>query len=577
MPSVREIKFGEQVKPLQQFRLRAVKGEPTQQRWLLVACRDKDFDLSTAYLNDDGKFIVTLCYESVSYGDFWASIATLKLDGNKWWLIGWRVRYACDRAGFVEALDGGTVKLPRIKVGKNKGKHGGKLTWTGRVFEVDAIVGSHKLKLLDLSNFGIELDAYADRLEDVNYAAVADAVAELLQMSSAIGISICKSTAAQLGWYRCRQIGLTADVHVNMSAQCRELERRAYFGGRCEPFKLGDIPGTTYSLDVKSCYAHVCKEYPLPYRCIAEFPCGCEVGHLLELASAQWIADVVIDTDSPDYPVRWDGKVIYPIGKFSTSLCWPELQHAINLGRVRRVMRAQAYQASRWLADYATWYALARGVNRPLYSERMGGAVKAIFNSSLGYTAREKYEWIPWDSQIGFKYWLGVAASPEDRRSIVSAQVLDSERRWLRVAGEPREAMPFLHATICSWARVLLLRIFAVAGRENILYCDTDGILVNRAGREALERDREITGRSPGQLIERFTPGSARIQGQKSYRIGKQWIQSGVVKTRYSKFAERRLLVSETGRSDSHGNVSPFQLDCIVGPGGIETCRNHMA
>jgi hypothetical protein len=149
--------------------------------------------------------------------------------------------------------------------------------------------------------------------------------------------------------------------------------------------------------------------------------------------------------------------------------------------------------------------------------------------------------------------------------------------RWLRIAGEPREAMPFLHATICSYARVKLLEIFQIAGRENILYCDTDGILVTRNGAMRLiEDDGEHTKYLCG-LVERFPCGSALIRGQKNYQVGDNVIHAGVVDVRLDKTRGKKVLTCATGRTDSDGRVHPFTMTCEDNGGESERWTNEMA
>ena len=231
-------------------------------------------------------------------------------------------------------------------------------------------------------------------------------------------------------------------------------------------------------------------------------------------------------------------------------------------GRVIRVLRAARYAVGPVLREYAEWYLSVRQCKKSCSVGGSVGWLKAMFNASLGYTAREKYEYQPWEVSIPFDYWIGIAKSPDDGLTAVQAQKLDTETRWLRIAGEPREAMPFLHATICSYARVKLLEIFQAAGRENILYADTDGILCTTEGARNLLRQSPGDGKYPLGLVERFSPGPARILGQKTYSVGDNVIAAGVVGTRKDKTLGKTVLVTTTGRRDADGRVRPFVFRC---------------
>jgi hypothetical protein len=554
------LQFGEASTPVHQYKLKVPKGARSQRNWLLLAARDKEFALGRLMRVDGPEMWLFKPGQFLPWFELWRSLADVPTGGLKYWLVGWRMAFALDRADLVEALNGGLVQLPKIRIGKNKGRHGGKLTINPRITEVDLVAGANKIKALDLQNFGVDDEHFTPGLDQVDTEHVRSGVMALSLLGDLTEISINKSTAAQIGWTACRA-RLPADkLYINCDPNCRSLERRAYHAGRNEAFFLGDCPGTTYSLDMASCYANICLKESLPCQMIEQFDHGLDLAAINVMGNDHWIADCVIRTEEPDYPLRWNGKPIFPVGTFATSLPWPELSHALRNGRVVKIGRAARYKAAPIFALYAQWYLNARQAFKADFLAPSASMLKSIFNSSLGFTAREKYEWQPWQTAIGFRYWLGHVKSPDDMASLVAAQVLDDESRWLRVAGEPREAMPFLHATITSYARVQLAEIIRWAGSQNVLYCDTDGVLVNHAGASALSADGSGQGFYWCGLVERFPPGAARINGQKNYRIGSNVIHAGAVKTRYSATLRKRVLKTDEGRTGPTGRVEPLRF-----------------
>lgn len=563
--STRKPEFGEPVVPVSQSLLRTPQGDVSQEHWLLMVCRDKEF-----YLCDvaAGKYPV-LVSEHVDgwlpYSELWAALAGLELGGRKHWLIGWRMRYALDAADFCGALARGDVALPKIRIGKNKGRHGGKLTINGRIVEVDVVCGRNKIKMLDWSNFGVKPPTLAGGVACVSMEDCENTMLDLFALAGRAKMIVNKTSAAQLGWNHARRTTNLRGLHVNRDGRTRELERASYHAGRCECFRLGDVPGVIHSLDVKSCYATICRDELLPCRVIEEYRLGLPVGRVDPNGKDQWIADVVVKTDSPDYPLRWQGSPVYPVGQFRTALPWPELRHALRAGRVMAISRAARYEAAPVLQEYAEWYLRMRASFSASTSAALAGPLKAIFNASLGYTAREKYDWVPWHCQLGHPYWIGTTINPEDRNGVVSAQKLDEEKRWLKIDGEPREAMPFLHATICSYARALLLRIMRDAGAGETLYCDTDGVLVTTCGVNNLRDAGRGADCYRYGLVRRFKPGACRIQGQKSYSVGTAVIQSGVPKTRYDGTLKRSVPTTDTGRVAADGRIVPYEFRFVGG------------
>lgn len=581
---IREYTYNDRQRPHAQFPLREPKGKPTQQRWIVAWWGKDSFELREGVWNGTSVEWLDGTDGDRPYAELWSVLASFTNCKTKIWLIGHGTGYALDRANFTDSLELGSVCLPKIVRGKNRGKHGGKLTLSRRITEVDVLCGRNKIKLLDWVNFALTLPESVTVEASTTLRNCCDLLQSWLSTATRLKVQVNKTTAAQLGWSKARADCLSHALHVNLDPSCRALERRAYHAGRNECFSLGRIPGTTFSLDVKSCYANICLSENLPIRMIEEYRHGCDLDKIDADGHDHWIADVVIKTETPDYPLAWEGTPIYPVGQFRTSLPWPELRRSLRHGHVVRVLRAARYEAAPVLRDYAEWYLRSRVELAGSGDNAASGPLKAMFNASLGYTARQKYDWHPWETQIGFPYWLGIARSPLDGETPVQAQKLDDERRWLRIDGEPREAMPFIHAAITSYARIRLLEIFEAAGRENVLYCDTDGLLVTQDGAMLLEDDHSQDGGYPFGLVQRFEPGRAFIQGQKSYRVGDQIIHAGVVDTRTSALAmdadaiacgvdwddtkeppknrKVRVLTCKTGRPSLDGKVSPFRFEC---------------
>ena len=155
------------------------------------------------------------------------------------------------------------------------------------------------------------------------------ALRDYLLAAHAAGIRVNRTTAAQLGWAHARSGYLAGELFVNADPESRRLERFAYHGGRCEAFRLGEIPGTTYSLDVRACYATICLDERLPCQQLEEYRAGCAAEQIDTAGPDHWIADVIVQTDEADYPLRWHGSPIFPVGQFRTALPWPELRHAL--------------------------------------------------------------------------------------------------------------------------------------------------------------------------------------------------------------------------------------------------------
>lgn len=540
----------------------APKKRDSQKQWIVGVYRDTYFLLVAMEISKAKSAKVVATAGPLPYDQFWDALNAMKMPRNKWWLIGHRTRYALERARFLEHLESGKIKLPSRKKKDCEHQRSGKLAFSQNCLEIDVQCQCNKLKILDWRNFGIEPEIDPGDAEELAAWRAQKTLTDYLAYAECASVSVSRTTSAQIGWARFRTRNMPSVLCYNRNYTDRELERRAYFGGRNEPYRLGDIEGNVYSLDIKSCYAAICQNCDVPITLDEVYPLGMPVEDLDPASPFHWIADCVISTTSPDYPLRHGGLPVYPTGTFATSLAWPELRHALQNGRIEKIMRAQRYSTDYAFRGLANWYFASRAKLAATEQAHLMPCLKATFNAALGYSARRKYELLPWDIDLLEKWWVGVTSAPDHSAPVVHAQILDGVKEWLRIGGEPREAMPFLHATITSWARMQLMSVMSWAGKQNVLYCDTDGLLVNYMGYANLLDSPGIMGDAPGQLTERHQSGPCRIQGQKNYKIGDVVVCAGLVQTRHSNWAQKSVLSTPTGRSNFEGEVTPYEFRC---------------
>lgn len=554
--------YNEPTRPTEQIALRAVRPRQHQGRWILAIAHDNTFQLCIGQRRGRRGMRYDQWTPKLHYKQLWQTLTDLDLERRKWWLIGFRMRYLLERAKFLLALEVNDVKLPTSQKRKQEGKRSGRLTISSNCLEIDFVAGANEIKIVDWDNFGIVPGTYAATVETIHDRIAEQVLSDFIVACDSWGMSATRTTAAQIGWAKYRSNHMPPVLSCNRDLDARALERRGYFGGRNEAYRLGEIPGLTYSMDVQGCYAKICRDETLPIHCIEEYRNGLDVDRIDHQGADHWIADVIVNTDAPDYPLQWGNAPVYPTGRFKTTLCWPELSHALQFGRIERVIRAARYDAGKPMERYAQWYLKQRKKIVGTDLERMSRLLKGSFNASLGYTARRKYSCKPWTTDVGLKWFIGHTSAPDGSAPIVQCQILDSIKEWVKIGGEPREAMPMLHATITSWARMQLHSLICWAGRANVLYVDTDGLLVTEEGMRNLAAGPELIGNQPGQLSERFAPAKARIQGQKNYRIGENVVCSGLVSSKHHQWQEKIIAGVPTGHTNAHGFVAPFVFDC---------------
>ena len=307
---------------------------------------------------------------------------------------------------------------------------------------------------------------------------LAEAVLTILDWWDREGLGHWSITGPGCGWAALRHRHLEAPVLVHHDPGATSLERAAYFGGRREVFRVGEAQGGPFPyLDFEAHYAHVAAREAVPTQLLftlAEVDPARLVGLPDHLGV---IARVQVSTTEPLVPVRGPDGVTYPVGEFTTTVAGPELALLAEHEAVARVIAAAVYRMAPALGTWASWVLdLLRDRTDPR-ARLVGLLAKGWSHSVLG-----KF------GQVGRTKRRAWETMPDDHGTtpIIDA---DSDRRgsltylggwaWITWAGgEPDNAVPAIAAWITSAARVELWRLMEAAGKERVLWCDTDGIIL---------------------------------------------------------------------------------------------------
>ena len=372
-----------------------------------------------------------------------------------------------------------------------------------------------KLLLLDARNYGIttrDLGTGSPRKAAELMAGILSIVSALRQDRPVSLRGTGASQAVQILRTRhdCRRL------FCHTHGRATELERDAYFGGRVEAYRTGLIPGPVYSLDVRSMYASIMLDLPVPVsiRDYSDEPATAT--GIARQYPTHCIADVSIRHGGCIYPCRTDDGVCYPDGAVRTALAGPELSSAIGAGVVCDIHAVARYTCAPALRDFAR-YGLgqisdARGRQSTIVEQYW----KRVLNALPGKFGEPGRRWVgcpPRTEREQYSEWIepGPDGKPARHRNIAGYEQREE------VTGESYWSMPAVSAFICSAARVRLLEILRCAGRENVWYCDTDGILCNGLAREKLLSGGFIRENTVGYLRTVGVYSRVHIYGVRHY------------------------------------------------------------
>lgn len=320
----------------------------------------------------------------------------------------------------------------------------------------------------------------------------------------------------------------TTKIYIHNNAQAIRMERDSYKGGRVECFRLGDLNTEKYYvLDVNSLYPTVMRnnKYPVKYLHLKHKVTRKALAKYLKTRSV--VAEVLIETNEPVYGVRRD-RLVFPVGRFWTTLCTPELKYALKAGHLRRVKRVVTYAQENIFRSYVDkFYGLRldfRSAGVAEYEE----LCKKMLNSLYGKFGQKGEDWSK----------IGVCPGELDReellfntngRKVTKLRYLMGEIFLMTGCGECFDSFPAIAAHVTAYGRLFLWRLMQRAGSANYFYCDTDSLIVNEYGRKKLAR--LISQAGLGGLKVEETSSHLSIRGLKDYSTDSKDVMKGIRKS----------------------------------------------
>lgn len=403
------------------------------------------------------------------------------------------------------------------------------LSTIGKAFGLD------KLDMPDQSESDSAWERYCWR--DVEVTALA--VDSLIGFTRQQCLGPWQASIAGLAFSAYRSRFMKHEVLVHSNRRVLEMERSAYYGGLVDVARVGKVPSDcVWELDVCSMYPAMCC-YPLPYR-FKDWTHNADVGTLRHLAKTfMLIADVIVETPEFPYPVKGKRGTYFPVGRFRTSLCHPELMHAVRCGHVAKVHKVAWYHHAPIFSDYIAFFMELKTLHDKPDTEALRTLDKYYLNNLYGKTGQLTPQWQQWGeaalTNLEDRYGLSPGTlephyckppdlhSPESVYNFLAIPEPIPIRNYYGVVeiqvgeAESRDSCPAIAATITSYARMLLRRFQEIAGPRNWFYCDTDSIWTNTNGFVNLWNAGVIRDAELGYLDVKKFHGELTVFGPKDY------------------------------------------------------------
>ncbi len=358
--------------------------------------------------------------------------------------------------------------------------------------------GSHRLTLVDssswlpgaLAEIGVQVGIGKPELPDfddpqeawfwrcrMDVTILRRAICDLLDWWDQGKRGAWSITGPQTGFNALRHIPTPHKVVIDPDPDARAFERQAIKGGRRECWRVGQLPFDDYrEIDFHLAHATIAAHCPLPKRRGPAFA-SLAVDDW-RLTSDRWapIAEALIETNTPRYPLEVEGRLFYPVGRFWTVLCGPELKEAVRRRELRQVGRGYIYQLGQIMGRWGQWVTSELAEPRAQTPEVARTAIKGWTRTVPG----------KWASRTGRTHLRGPSAElgwglehGRHHPSGAGVAILDmaGQREIVIQDQEADDSFPAVLAWIQSEVRVRLGRLVDAIGPGRMVSCNTDGIL----------------------------------------------------------------------------------------------------
>lgn len=343
---------------------------------------------------------------------------------------------------------------------------------------------------------------------------------------AANGCGAWKPTTASTAFNTWRHRFMPLSIHIHNNEQALQLERDAYRGGRVECFFKGRPPGNHfYTLDVTNMYGYVLKRYSYPssLQGYTEKPTPDYL--IRKLGDYQVIASVDLKINEPVFPLVYNGHTAYPVGYMSTTLSSPELIYALQHGWLLDIHAMSWYKQAPLFSEYVKTFYNLRDQYKKEGNSGYAEICKLLINGLYGKFGQSGMD----QKRVGDvdinRVWRSNCIDVETGENYVMTMIGGGQFEE-RQAGEAYHSFPGIAAHVTALARMHLWRLIQKVPKHHLFYCDTDSLIVDEIGKQALEAF--IQPGVMGMLKIEYEADSLEIRSPKSYTIGDKMKMKGV-------------------------------------------------
>lgn len=335
-------------------------------------------------------------------------------------------------------------------------------------------------------------------------------------------------TTASQAFKTFRSKFMSTDIYVHNNKDVDSLELSGYFGGRCECFRIGKLPQSEYvTVDVNSMYPYVMRNHKYPTKLLAYYQTN-DLDHLKEcLTKYSVMARVWLHTNQNIYPVRYNKKLVFPVGTFETTLCTGSLKKAIKKGHIIHIKEYAVYKQADIFSEYVNaLYKKRQDLqldDNPIWVRLVKDLLNSLYGKFGQRIALQEIE----DDFSETDYLRQDILNLVTRRVCTNYVLLNTR---IRETGLTKGGLSSyaIAAHVTDYARCLIQHYIDIAGPDQVYYCDTDSMKIPKTALKNLKG--YLSEHKLGALKIESETCNLELKGCKSYVEDTKFALKGVPK-----------------------------------------------
>lgn len=318
-------------------------------------------------------------------------------------------------------------------------------------------------------------------------------------------------------------------LYVNRNERAERLTGSAIGGGGQLHRAGAGATNAAFCLDGRGLYSHLSRAADLPHGLRATGGADGAADDGGRSAIHGQLRRARLLSSDGRFPVRSGGRTNWPTGPIEAVLCGPELETAQRKGWIADLGEYATYNVGKPISGYCeSCIAMRSDADKHgliCASVLAKGLAVALIGKLHAYDTEWEECQPDYNDPISGS-WMG----PDGRGGLTEWTATSGQVSRRIRSGLAWHAIPEIPLWIWSLGRVWLWERIDCAGREEVLYADTDGLICTERGYHRLGAAGYIRDGEYGQLRLVRGPVDVEILGPKQVRIGDELIQAGAPK-----------------------------------------------